>query len=285
MLTAQLRKYWYKLGPGGRFIIRRLVYLPIDILDTIKGNTTTYVPPRGLMYTGRPCSPQQFLQEGKEQVDILIKEIELQPADKVLDIGAGIGRTAIALINYLSAGGSYHGFDVVAKGVNWCNKKIATRHPNFHFAYVPLHNDLYNESKASAEQFVFPYASNSFTKIFSFSVFTHMQVTEITHYLKEIYRVLQPGGLCLCTFFLYDDDTEHVLSRNAHFCFPYKKEGYSLMDEKTKSGNIAIDVAFLKRMAASSGLQIVKVVDGFWKDFAIKQYNKEYQDVVIFKKI
>jgi SAM-dependent methyltransferase len=284
MLTAQLRKYWYILGPGARFIIRRLVYLPVDILDTLKGNTTKYVPPRGLMYTGRPCSPQQFLQEGKEQVEILIKEIQLQPDDKVLDIGSGIGRTAIALINYLSVEGSYHGFDVVEKGVNWCNKKIAANHPHFQFTYVPLFNDLYNDSKASAEQFVFPYADNSFSKVFSFSVFTHMPVTETAHYLKEIYRVLQPEGLCLCTFFLYDNGTEHVLTRDADFCFPYKKEGYSLMDEKTQSGNIAIDIAFLKRMAASSGLQIVKVIDGFWKDFTIKKYNKEYQDVVVLRK-
>lgn len=285
MLTAQLRKYWYKLGPGGRFFIRRLVYLPIDIVDKIKGNTNTYVPPRGLIYTGRPCSPQQFLQEGKEQVAILKQEIALKPTDKVLDIGSGIGRTAIGLIHYLSAEGSYHGFDVVEKGVNWCNKKIAANHPHFQFTYVPLFNDLYNDSTDCAAQFVFPYVNNYFSKVFTFSVFTHMHIKEIAHYLTEIHRVLLPGGLCLCTFFLFDTDTEQVLTRDTNFCFPYKKEGYSLMDEKTQSGNIAVDKVYLKNMAASSGLQIVKIVDGFWKNFSIKQYNNCYQDVVVFQKV
>ena len=98
-------------------------------------------------------------------------------------------------------------FDVVEKGVNWCNAKIKKDHPNFNFRYVPLNNDLYNPSSlAKASEFHFPYADEQFDLAFLFSIFTHMQTEEIDHYLTEIYRVLKPGGKCLATFFLYKEE-------------------------------------------------------------------------------
>ncbi len=284
MNKEALRKFWYKMSPQHRFLIRRLYYLPIDLKDKILGKRHKYVPPRGLIYTGSPADAEAYLNQGERQLDILKAHISLQPTDAVLDIGSGIGRTAIALTSYLNTQGQYEGFDVVKLGVDWCNSGIAKDFPNFKFTYVPLHNDLYNTKSEDAENFTFPYNDNTFDKVFSFSVFTHMQVDEIQNYFKEIKRVLKPNGLAFSTFFIYDNDNEAHISTTNSFKFPIKKEGFRLMDETVTSGNIAIHKDKLEHMLASEQLEMTNFIDGFWKDKS-KYYSPtaSYQDMVVFK--
>lgn len=285
MNKESLRKFWYSLSPKHRFLIRRLYYFPADFSDKIQGKRHKYVPPRGSIYTGSPANAKAYIEQGRQQLSLLKQHINLKPNDALLDIGSGIGRTAIALTEYLKPEGNYKGFDVVKLGVDWCNSKIGKDHPNFEFKYIPLFNDLYNTSELKAEEFVFPYAKESFNKIFSFSVFTHMQIEEIQNYFKEINRVLQTNGLAFSTFFLYDEHNEHHISTENKFKFPIKKEGYRLMNEDVKSGNIAIHKTTLKSMLTKDNLKVVKIIDGFWKDNSSYSKDASYQDVVIFKKL
>jgi ubiquinone/menaquinone biosynthesis C-methylase UbiE len=259
-----------------------MYYFPKDFWDLIIGKRHKYVPPRGLIYTGSPASSESYIQQGLHQLNLLKTEANLQPNHSVLDIGSGVGRTAIALSGFLYGEGRYEGFDVVENGVNWCNKKIKKDHPNFNFTYVPLFNDLYNESTLKATDFSFPYPDNSFDVIFSFSVFTHMQIEEIAHYLKEIKRVLKPNGKSLNTFFTFNKTTEKSISELENFAFPIKKEGFRLMNEKVKSGNIALDVITLESITNDAGLTIQKLIDGFWKNPKNTVSSSEYQDIVVF---
>lgn len=285
MNKESLRKFWYSISPKHRFFIRRLYYFPVDLLDKIQGKRHKYVPPRGSIYTGSPANSDAYIDQGKRQLDLLKKHINLKPNDEILDIGSGIGRTAIALTEYLEPKGIYKGFDVVKLGVDWCNSKIGKDFPNFEFKYIPLFNDLYNTSALNAEEFVFPYEKDAFNKIFSFSVFTHMQIGEIQNYFKEIHRVLKNDGLAFSTFFLYDDVIENYISTENKFKFPIKKNGYRLMNEDVKSGNIAIHKDNLKAMLNQENLEIVEIIDGFWKDKSKYLTNASYQDVVVFKHI
>jgi ubiquinone/menaquinone biosynthesis C-methylase UbiE len=193
--TSKLRSIWYSLSSGQRFFIRRLYYLPQDTWDSVSGKRHKYVPPRGYIYTGSPASATDYLEQGLHQLKMLKELAGLQPSHNVLDIGSGIGRTAIALTDYLNENGSYEGFDVVESGVFWCNSRIHKENPNFNFKYVPLFNDLYNTATLKATDFIFPYVDNSIDVAFSFSVFTHMQIEEIQHYFNQVYRVLKPGGV------------------------------------------------------------------------------------------
>lgn len=281
--TEHLRNLWYSLSANQRFLIRRMYYLPIDLFDKLTGKTNRYVPPRGMIYTGSSISAKAYLQQGINQLELLKSDIDLKPIDNVLDIGSGVGRTAIALSTYLNKNGSYEGFDVVKKGVDWCNSRLGEDYSNFNFKYVPIFNDLYNTSKEKAIDFKFPYKENSFNKIFSFSLFTHMQVDEIQHYFTEIEKVLQPDGLCFSTFFLYDDTDEDYIAKRNHFNFPHKKDQYRLMHENVKSGNIALHKDKIKLMLKNANLECVKIVDGFWKDEIRDKTKKEYQDIVVFK--
>lgn len=279
-----LRKIWYGLSSKQRHSVRRLFYYPQDLLDTITGKTHKYVPPRGKIYTGSPSDAKKFIEQSYHQLEILKNEIALAPSDSVLDIGCGIGRTAISLTQYLNKTGKYEGFDVVKEGIDWCNSRMKKDYPNFNFTYIPLFNDLYNNSGQAAKDFSFPYDQNSFDKIFSFSVFTHMAIEETENYLAEINKTLTEDGLCLSTFFLYDDSDEHYIANAKEFGFPFEKGGYRLMNEKVTSGNIAISKKKLQEMIEKSNLRIVKIIDGFWKDEVRSADKIEYQDIVIFKK-
>ncbi len=283
-ITEQLRKFWYNITANQRDVLRQIYYSPIDLLDKVTGRRIKYVPPRGVIYSGSPASAKKYMQQGFCQLELLKEEINLLPDDTILDIGSGVGRTAIALTTYLNENGNYDGFDVVKKGVDWCESGIGKDFSNFNFKFIPLFNDLYNTSKLKALDFTFPYKAKSFDKIFSFSVFTHMQIDEIQHYFNEIESALKVDGLCFSTFFLYDSENEDYIAKRKDFNFPFKHGGFRLMNESVKSGNIAINKTKLNKMLKKARLKKVKLIDGYWKDKIKDETKKEYQDIVVFKK-
>lgn len=218
-----LRSIWYSLSADQRFFIRRLYYLPKDILDGITGKRHKYVPPRGYIYTGSPASAEDYLKQGQQQLEMLKEHAKLQPDHSVLDIDSGIGRTAIALTGYLNQNGSYDGFDVVERGVQWCNSRIHKENANFNFKYVPLFNDLYNTATLKATEFIFSYADKSIDVAFSFSVFTHMQIEEIQHYFNQINRVLNMVGFVFLHFFSMMSSQKHLFQLKKISVFPLKR--------------------------------------------------------------
>ena len=167
--------------------------------------------------------------------------------------------------------------------MDWCNSKLGKDYKNLNFKYVSVYNDLYNSSELDAKEFVFPYPSGYFNEIFSFSVFTHMQIEEIQNYFKEIERVSKPDAINFSTFFLYDNEDEEYIANKKDFAFPFKKEGYRLMDENVKSGNIAIHKDKIKLMLKEANLKPIKIIDGFWKAKHIDK--KEFQDIIVFKRL
>lgn len=275
-----LRSVYYSLTPESRLLIRKLYYYPIDVLDSIRGKKNKYVPNKGDIFIGSG----DFLAQGKHHLELLKKYADLKGNHSVLDIGCGIGRAAVALTQYLSEEGKYEGFDVVEKGIVWCKKHIAADFPNFNFQYVPLNNDLYHFTDKKAEDFVFPYENNSFETIFLFSVFTHMQPLEVQNYFNEIQRVLKPGGKCLGTFFLYDDENEEAISNKQNkINFPYERENYRLMNEKVPSANIAFDEKYIDKMIKISNLKLENKIYGNWSKRTCEGLF-DFQDILVFKK-
>jgi len=271
-----LRSYYYKLPPGLRLLGRKIYYFPIDLYDGITGKRSKNEPKKGDIYVGS----SDFLAHGIRQTAVLQKYIDLKNTDHVLDVGCGIGRTAVALTGIITEG-TYEGFDAVEKGIIWCNKNIQQKYSHFHFKFTPIHNDLYNSYSQKAENFTFPYDNGKFDKVFLFSVFTHMQIPEIRRYLDEISRVLKNEGLCLATFFLFDESKTE--SGSMHF--PHIFDGYKLMDEKVTAANIAVSMRLLNEMAHEAGLKVIKIKEGYWRTQVEKKYADEFQDIVVLKKI
>jgi ubiquinone/menaquinone biosynthesis C-methylase UbiE len=278
-----LRKLYYTLSPDLRFKVRKLYYFPLDTYETIMGNREKYEPKKGDTFIGSG----NFIQQGKHHLKLLKEYTDLKPSDCVLDVGCGIGRTAVSLTKYLNKEGKYEGFDVVKKGVDWCNSKIGKDFPNFNFKYIPLNNDLYNTESNKANDFKFPYADNMFDVVFLVSVFTHMQIDEINHYLSEIERVLKPNGKCLATFFLYNDENEYEVSSIKGFSFPVKMNDYRLMDSRVKSANVAVNESKLETMIKNNKLKKKFIIEGSWKRLT-ENYNEsaycDYQDIVVLEK-
>ena len=140
--------------------------MPADLCHKITRATNKYVPPREMIYTGSPAGSKDYLRQGFSQLELLKEEVSLQPNDSVLDIGSGVGRTAIAISTYLGEDGSFDGFDVIKRGDDWCNDGLGKDFSNFKFKYVPIFNDLYNTSEINATDFKFPYKAKSFQKVF-----------------------------------------------------------------------------------------------------------------------
>jgi ubiquinone/menaquinone biosynthesis C-methylase UbiE len=276
-----LRNLYYRLPPHLRLMARRLYYLPVDLWEGLNGQRHPYQPLKGDTYIGSG----NFMEQGQHHLNLLERHADLWPQAAVLDVGSGIGRSAAALAEFLMPPGRYEGFDVVEKGVRWCQERITRDHPHFRFSFVPLHNDLYNQAKADASTFRFPYQDAQFDVVFLFSVFTHMLPKEIEHYLKEIARVLKPGGKCLATFFTYTDaDLAWIADPTRPFRFPVAQSGYRLMDAQVKSANVALDQDYLAAMIERSGLHRSELLLGYWRDASLKQPHLDFQDLVLLEK-
>src|SRR5215213_471304 len=100
-----------------RWTLRRLYFLPSDLIERVLSNRDELVPPRSSIFTG---SVDDFRSSGEALVRRLAHAGYLTPESKVLDIGSGMGRVAVALISYRDGTGSYQGLDIVPSGITWC---------------------------------------------------------------------------------------------------------------------------------------------------------------------
>lgn len=152
--------------------------LAVDVADALLGRRDPMVPPTRLMHDG-PRGIEVFRRDGEEFLRYLVDLADLRPGERVLDVGCGIGRKAVALASYLDESGSYEGFDIVARGVDWANRKIRTRHPNFRFHVAGVFNPRYKPSgRLAAADYRFPFDDGCFDLVISTSVFTHMKLRE-----------------------------------------------------------------------------------------------------------
>lgn len=192
----------------------------------------------------------------------LLQHYGLRPTDDVLEIGCGVGRLAFELAPVLTEG-SYRGFDIGQDAIEWLQANYTSRRPDFRFDLVPVANARYRPDGAPAADAAFPYDDDSFDLACSFSVFTHMRLPEISHYLAELARVLRPDGLALMTFFLlHDHDHEPaVLGRPL---LPFE-EGCLTTSLDLPEKALAYDHQLMDRVVAQAGLVVVDRLEGGWR--------------------
>lgn len=271
-----IRKTFYSLPVNLRYSIRQIIYLPEDLFR----KRHSLMPPKGMIFTGAG----NYLEIGEQFFIYFKKYGEITPESHVLDIGSGIGRMAVPFTKFLSSKGHYEGFDIVKKGVDWCNKNISKRFPNFNFKLIPLKNDLYNLSTDNvASELTFPYADESFDFVFLTSVFTHMMPDDLENYIREIQRVLKTGKKCLATFFLLDEESENLMIEKGNKIFPYPMGHFSLMDKSVKEANVAYQKSYVLNLLSENGLEVTRFFRGNWSGMQASELN-EHQDILIIKK-
>jgi len=163
----------------------------LDGINFILGKRDTEIPPKRMIFIG----DGDFREVGEEFFKHFVELGGLKKSDNVLDVGSGIGRMAIPLINYLDSNSRYEGIDIVQSGISWSKKNITTKYPNFNFLLADIYNKAYNpKGRFKASEYKFPFEDSSFDFVFLTSVFTHMLPKDLENYLMQISRVLINGG-------------------------------------------------------------------------------------------
>lgn len=151
----------------------------------IEQNPRIKLPPHYLVYESFKMDFDKYYYGGRKTAQWLIQLIskytELNHS-KILDWGCGPGRVVRHLPGLLESNSIVYGCDYNKESINWCRNNVEK--VNFH------HNQL------SA---VLPYPDNEFNAVYGISIITHLSEKRHYEWVKELYRVLKPGGILLLT--------------------------------------------------------------------------------------
>jgi ubiquinone/menaquinone biosynthesis C-methylase UbiE len=212
----------------------------------------------------------------------LLRAHGLQPSQRVLDVGCGIGRIAVPLTGYLDCSGSYEGFDIVHHGIVWCRRRISPRFPRFKFTHANIYNKMYNpRGRLAASAYTFPYGDGEFDYAILTSVLTHMLPDDVRHYLRETRRVLKPGGICFATMFLRNAEASELMERGrAHITFRHQlAPGCWVESSDVPEGAVLYEDTMSLDMFRKAGLQPNPPLRGSW--CGREKDTTSYQDIIV----
>ena len=121
--------------------------------------------------------------KARYEVPHIVRMLDISPKDIVIDIGSGYGHIAKVLATQVK---HYHCCDISDKMMNKC-KLNTSENDNISYNIVPR-GDLSLFNRAGV------------TKVFSNSVFIHLNLFDITIYLDQVYKVLDNNGLLYFNF-------------------------------------------------------------------------------------
>ncbi len=124
--------------------------------------------------------------------------------DSVLDFGCGCGRLARQMLQQRTRPRRYIGFDLHFGMVDWCQKNLSSRAPNFTFHHHDVACAYFNPGPAKPDLLPMPAEDGQFSLVVASSVFTHTIQSHADFYLQEAARVLRADGELVATFFLFD---------------------------------------------------------------------------------
>lgn len=142
-------------------------------------------PPRLVNLVAGHFDLAAFFQNGRLGADCVRAALQKNgiPMGKlfsILDFGCGCGR--ILRFWHDLQGPNIHGTDYNRRLIRWCRDHLPFGRFKINQPYPPL-----------------DYADGEFGLIYSISVFTHLGEEQQVPWMKELYRVCQPGGFVLFT--------------------------------------------------------------------------------------
>ncbi|GGF42606.1 methyltransferase [Marmoricola endophyticus] len=225
-------------------------------------------------------SDERFLARADDLVR-LIRRLGLQMDHELLDVGCSIGRLATGLLAGTDFRGRYVGFDVMPRHIRWARRHLAPIAEGYHFRHVDVRNDRYNPAgTVEPKDLVFPARSGGFHMATLFSIFTHFYKEDVDLYLRELRRVLRPGGRVVATWFLYDDDRYEAALTSVYPMTHRLDEVTIYNDADDPLRAIAFHEDHVRAQIAAAGLEIEKIEYGEWAGGA----GPEFQDVVVLRR-
>jgi len=246
-----------------------------------------FIPPRRLWAI--PTEPMfHFVRWTWTWYTYLTLLCDLARDSSVLELACSHGRTMLGLVCYLQPPGRYEGLDILPEPIEFAQKTIHARFPQFNFTLArDLHNTTYNpQGRTRPEFYRFPYDDDSFDIIYAASLFTHLCPPETANYLKQSRRVLRKGGRCLFSFFLLDYYRGPGTTSWPFLEFEQRLEGFegvAVRDPKNPEQAIAYKTALVESMAADADLKITRIIPGSWS-MSPKVWITE-QDLLLFEAV
>jgi SAM-dependent methyltransferase len=259
-------------------MVREVYHSLLDNFELLIGKRDKSIPPRRLVEN---IGGGDFNGIGAEFFRHFLELGELKPDACVLDVGCGCGRMAAPLTKYLSDRGGYWGFDIVEESITWCRKNIGVDRRNFHFLLADVYNKFYHpKGRFKAAEYRFPYQDDFFDLVSLTSVFTHMLSADMQHYLAEISRVLKPGGRCLISFFVLNEESKGLLSQGmSKVKLPYAAQDCLIGDQKFPEGAVGFEESFLRRHFTAQNLEIIEPIRyGRWCG---RKSLVSFQDIIV----
>jgi len=276
--------HWRQVRKGVPLSIRRLLR---RVWLNAFGGLNDLLAPRHEMLPwkayGRSIGGGDFERVGSKYLERFVELGGLEPDQRVLDVGCGVGRMAVPLTSYLSERGTYRGFDVVERSIRWCDRRITSQHGNFRFDHVDVFNEHYNPGgKLRANDFDFPYPDGSFDFTFLISVFTHLLPADMKNYLSEVARVLAPGGRCFITYTLLNDEALSLIETGqSHLPLVHEMDGYRTTEPDEPETSVAFHESDVRALYIEHGLEIIEPIRyGSWSG----RKSDSHQDVVVAAK-
>jgi SAM-dependent methyltransferase len=248
------------------------------LAEMLKRNRFMPEPPHDQVFVGDGA----FRAVGAEFLRHVVEIGGLQPHERFLDIGSGIGRLAVPLTQYLDPdAGSYDGVDPVAAGVAWCAEHITPAYPRFRFHHLDIRHAEYNPGgTVEGTSVTLPFADGSFDIAAMISVATHLPAAEIDRYAAEAARLLVPGGRLLLTAFVIDADAQ---GRSATWRLKFARKGDTPewhMNAEHPLAAIAFDDGLIDRIFAGHGLVVLRRLPGHWSGWP----TANFQDMFLIGK-
>jgi len=177
--------------------------------------------------------------------------------------------------------------------IAFCRRHYRGR--QFEFVHLPIYNEQYAAGQAR-ERVRWPLANATFDMVTALSVWTHLNEDDAVFYVKEINRVLRPGGRALITFFVLDDAYRQSLPLRTERAARYHATDKRWwVFDKACSGSgewfcptwatcpeVATGVTprALEMIVQATALRHVLTYPGTWKESA----GVYFQDVLVFEK-
>jgi SAM-dependent methyltransferase len=223
-----------------------------------------------------------FWQIGSEMVGLTMATARLDRADRILDVGCGLGRLALPLSQFLDERGSYDGFDTSSEYIDWCRSALPLDAERFRFHHFSIASSHYNEQgSVAADAFSFPWPECSFSLAVAVSLFTHLSPAGTTNYLREIARTLGTKGRLFASFFVLDEQSRKIAEEGTTDPRLMERIDEGMIgDPANPDAAVAFDAKWLAGALDSAGLVFDAFYPGRWRHLPVVSH----QDIVIAHK-
>jgi SAM-dependent methyltransferase len=254
-----------------------------ELVAQVAQDRSLPAPPAAMQF----CGDGDFATIGAEFLGHFINHGGLTPQQRVLDIGCGLGRTAVPLTRFLQPPGSYDGIDIVRSAIVWCRHAISRQHPSFRFHHIDLAHPLYNPAGTlTTTATALPFADGAFDFICMVSLMTHLDRAQVAHYARESARLLAPGGRCFVSAFLLNPPARAALLAGdgpLHFSPPFaipvsKVKVWRLNPEIPLAGVAYDEDMFLELFLRVGLVRVRPAVYGRWSGIL----SPVFQDLCVF---